>query len=154
MNGVEERRSTALCLICGQTLQAGELYLVASISSFLNRPIMIAVGNRDVATSARGRLTPGECTLHSYSCGAGNGVYLLIEDCKCLLVNGPLQVYAPSIYTTADGENVDIRHSTRPLYLNSVRVDILQKLYFQQKIASEVCQKRSTETHVIRNNYY
>lgn len=111
-------------------------------------------GNRESASASGGYLSPGECTLHSFSCGAGSSVYLLIEDCKCLLVNGPLQMYAPSVYVTADGETSDVRHSTRPLYLSSRRVQKLEQMYFKQKIASEVCHKRSTDTHVIRSNYY
>ena len=150
LDGIEERRTSALCLVCGKVVQAGKDLLSCTIVYIL---IFQITGKRATKKYYSG-LTPGECSLHAFSCGAGSGVFFLIEDCKCILVYGPSQIFVPPIYVNSDGETADVRHSTRPLFLSSSRIEQLEKLYFRQQVANEVCQKRSVATHVIRNYYF
>ena len=54
----------AVCLVCGQLLSAGSRLPPPALSSSL---------------SHRRTMSPGECTLHARTCGAGTGVFYLVE---------------------------------------------------------------------------
>jgi hypothetical protein len=54
----------AVCLVCGQLVSAG---------SRLPTPSATVRGRRESSIS------PGECTLHARACGAGTGIFFLVE---------------------------------------------------------------------------
>jgi len=83
----------ALCLVCGQVLNAGG---------------------------------KGECTKHSYTCGAGAGIYFLVQDCVGLIVHGQKAAYVLSPYVDFYGETPQYRG--RPLNLDLDRYRIMQGL--------------------------
>ena len=83
----------ALCLVCGQILNAGG---------------------------------KGECTKHSYTCGAGAGIYFLVQDCVGLIIHGQKAAYILSPYVDFYGETPQYRG--RPLNLDLDRYRIMQGL--------------------------
>ncbi len=64
--GVEESRVPALCLVCGQLL-CSQSYCCQEV-----------LGGEQV----------GACTAHADRCGAGNGIFLRVRECKVILVSG------------------------------------------------------------------
>jgi hypothetical protein len=84
---------TAICLVCGQVLNAGG---------------------------------KGECTKHSYTCGAGAGIYFLVQDCVGLIIHGQKAAYVLSPYVDFYGETPQYRG--RPLNLDLDRYRIMQGL--------------------------
>lgn len=95
----------------------------------------------------------GQCHAHAFSCGAGTGVFFLLQDCNILLSHGPRCAYFPSPYVDIYGE---IHHSYRgkPLHLEASRYDALQALWGRHAVITDIVQKRSSATRVIINGYY
>ena len=98
-----------MCLLCGVILQGGsrQHQTPASITN------------------------PGECTLHTRSCGAGVGIFFLVQRFSCLLVRGGRSCYYPSIYLDALGESGSTLGGggkTRPLFLNLARYKKLEEV--------------------------
>jgi hypothetical protein len=118
----------------------------------LHLPAHLTAGNRLGVTSRLFLSGPGECTLHAVECGAGIGLFYLVEKCQSLLLSGPRAVYAPSIYLDDDGE-CSTGHS-RPLLLSQSRLQHLQALYTNHEVAKEVIRTRLSERSIIRLNYY
>lgn len=84
---------TALCLVCGQVLNAGG---------------------------------KGECTKHAYTCGAGAGIFFLVQECIGLIIHGQKAAYIHSPYVDFYGETPQYRG--RPLNLDVDRYRIMQSL--------------------------
>jgi hypothetical protein len=97
---------------------------------------------------------PGECTLHAMSCGAGIGIFFLVQFCRVLLVRSSRACYYPSIYVDETGEPGEGRGHNRPTYLSSKRYQTLQDLYLAHNIAKEVTRMRATSESVIRQFWY
>jgi hypothetical protein len=95
---------------------------------------------------------PGECTLHATECGAGIGMFFLVERCQTLLLSGPRAVYSPSLYLDSYGE-CSAGHN-RPLYLSHARQQRLLTLYTSHEVAKEVVRVRLGGRSVIRLNYF
>ncbi|CAN0327572.1 unnamed protein product, partial [Ectocarpus sp. 8 AP-2014] len=100
----------AVCLVCGQVFAAG----------------------------AKGMGHVGECTLHARECGAGVGVFFLVQRCVVLLIRDSRGAYYPSIYLDDHGEEDAQLRRGRPLFLNKHRYDSLKQLYLRHKVAQEV----------------
>jgi Proteolysis_6 C-terminal len=62
---------TAVCLICGEVLNAGG---------------------------------KGECTRHSYKCGAGTGLFFLLQECSGLIMHKGKAAYIHSPYVDSHGK--------------------------------------------------
>lgn len=122
----------AVCLICSRTVFAG------------NRLNGGTIG-----------ISPGECTLHSKSCGAGIGIFLMLRRASVLLISGQHAVYRPSLYLDEDGEVDTHMRSNKPLYLSKVRFRELNKIYVRHEVPREVARhRRSNRGEAIRPSWY
>jgi len=123
----------AICLVCGRLFNAG---------------------NKSSDSTFSIDIKPGECTLHARSCGAGIGVYFLIQTCKVLLVKGSRSCYYPSIYLDSIGEVNEYRGQKRPMFLSMTRYRKLEELYLSHQIGITVIRNRSSADSIIRTNWY
>ena len=105
-----------------------------------------------MTTTRRAITQPGECTRHAKECGAGVGVFYLVEKCNTLLLVDSRACYYPSLYVDEYGE-CSTGHN-RPLYLSKVRFEKLQALYSNHEILKEIVRIRLGERSVIRHNFY
>ena len=110
------------------------------------------IGNKSPHSTFDG--AAGECTLHARSCGAGTGVFFLVQQCQCLLIRGSRSTYSPSLYVDSSGEVNENRGQNRPLFLNTKRYKKLEEMYVHHQIAKEVVRKRATAESVIRMNWF
>ena len=131
----------ALCLLCGAVLNAA------------NR--RDGSNKREVA----GIADAGECTLHARRCGAGIGVFLLVQRCCVLIMRNQRACFAPSLtpYVDRNGERADHSGLTQPykqLYFNARRYRRLEELYFRHELAREIVRQRIHEEKIIRSWWY
>ena len=125
----------ALCLLCGQILNAGA---------------RSACGAGLDATPS----TVGECTLHARGCGAGVGVFFLVQKCSVFLMRGPRTCRYPSIYLDQNGDMPDTNGQMPPLFLSFKNLRRLEEMYLGHHIAREVTRRRSSQDTVTRLDYY
>jgi E3 ubiquitin-protein ligase UBR2 len=109
-------------------------------------------GNK--ATAGVFDTSAGECTLHARSCGAGVGVFFLVQQCQGLLIRGTRAVYWPSLYLDSSGEVNDRQGQNRPLFLSAKRYKKLEEMYLNHQIAKELVRKRASAESVIRLNWF
>ena len=117
----------------------------------------LSAGNRNSETKRFADISgePGECTLHARICGAGIGIFYVIQSCRCILIRSSRSCYFPSLYADEDGEmDTNVKHHSRPLYLYRERYLKLNEMYIKHQIAGEVVRKRSSEDSVIREYWY
>ena len=112
---------TAVCLICGEVL------------------------------NANGK---GECTHHSYKCGAGAGLFFLLQECSGLVMHKSKAAYIHSPYVDNHGETPQYRG--RPLNLDLVRYEHLREAWMGHGIRQMVVDERGSGHHrqVILNDFY
>ena len=91
----------ALCLVCGQVLNAA---------------------NKQ-SENAESDKNSGECTLHSRQCGAGVGMFFLVQQYCVLLIRDSRASYHPSLYQDASGEVKQPKGQHRPMFLSEKRYD-------------------------------
>ena len=110
---------TAVCLICGEVLNAG------------------------------GR---GECTRHSYKCGAGAGMFFLLQECSGLILHKNKAAYVHSPYVDSHGETPQYRG--RPLNLDLDRYEHLREVWFSHGVRQKVVAERVSSRQVILPDFY
>ena len=110
---------TAVCLICGQVLNAG------------------------------GR---GECTRHTAKCGAGAGIFFLLQECSGLLLHKNKAAYIQSPYVDSHGETPQYRG--RPLNLDLDRYEHLRELWFSHGVRQKVVAERIGTRQMIVPEFY
>lgn len=110
---------TAVCLICGQVLNAG------------------------------GR---GECTRHTAKCGAGAGIFFLLQECSGLLLHKSKAAYIQSPYVDSHGETPQYRG--RPLNLDMDRYEHLRELWFSHGVRQKVVAERIGTRQMIVPEFY
>jgi len=94
----------------------------------------------------------GECTKHALKCGAGGGVFFLVQECVGLIMHGTKAAYVPSIFVDSHGETPQYRG--RPLNLDPRRWSLLQDMWCSHSVREKVISERSTTRQVIIPNYY
>jgi len=114
-----DSEQTALCLVCGEVLNAGG---------------------------------KGECTNHAFECGAGAGIFFLLQECIGLIMHGTKAAYVHSPYVDSHGETPQYRG--RPLNLDLDRYDILQELWSGHLVRQKVIAERGSSRQVIIANFY
>ena len=127
----------ALCLVCGTILNAGNRAKDAS-----------------QLMDQRYSESPGECTLHTRTCGAGTGLYLFVLHNVVLMMRGARSSKFGALYLDKNGDTGDERGVHRPLALSITRFQKLEELYMRHQIASEVTRHRLTQDRTIRSYYY
>lgn len=110
---------TAVCLICGEVLNASG---------------------------------KGECTRHSYKCGAGAGMFFLLQECSGLIMHKSKAAYIHSPYVDSHGETPQFRG--RPLNLDLARYEHLREIWMGHMIRQTVVAERSSARQVILPDYY
>lgn len=110
---------TAVCLICGEVLDAGG---------------------------------KGECTRHSYRCGAGAGMFFLLQECSGLIMHKSKAAYIHSPYVDSHGETPQYRG--RPLNLDLDRYDHLGEIWFGHGVRQQVVAERGSSRQVILPDFY
>ncbi|XP_046847314.1 E3 ubiquitin-protein ligase UBR2-like [Xenia sp. Carnegie-2017] len=81
----------------------------------------------------------GSCTAHASRCGAGIGIFLRVQDCRVVLLNGIGKgCFHPSPYLDAYGETDPGLRRGNPLYLCEDRFEKLRKLWSKHGVCSEI----------------
>jgi hypothetical protein len=114
-----ESEQTAVCLICGEVLNAGG---------------------------------KGECTRHSYKCGAGTGMFFLLQECTGLIMHNGKAAYIHSPYVDSHGETPQYRG--RPLNLDLDRYAHLHEVWSGHTIRQQVLAERGTSRQIIVPDFY
>jgi hypothetical protein len=114
-----ESEQTAVCLICGEVLNAGG---------------------------------KGECTRHSYKCGAGTGLFFLLQECAGLIMHNGKAAYIHSPYVDSHGETPQYRG--RPLNLDLDRYGHLHEVWSGHSIRQQVLAERGSSRQIIVPDFY
>jgi len=77
-----------------------------------------------------------ECVEHTYQCGAGSGVFFLLQKCVVLITHNSREAYIQSPYVDSHGETS--QYSGRPLNLDMDRYDILREMWCGHQIYERV----------------
>lgn len=110
---------TAVCLVCGEVLNA---------------------------------CGKGECTRHSYKCGAGAGMFFLLQECSGLIMHKSKAAYIHSPYVDSHGETPQYRG--RPLNLDLDRYEHLREVWFSHGVRQKVVAERGSSRQVIQPDFY
>lgn len=94
----------------------------------------------------------GECTKHATCCGAGCGLFFLLQECVGLIMHGKKAAYVHSPYVDSHGETPQFRG--RPLNLDLDRYDILQEMWSSHSIRQKVMTERANARQVIIAGFY
>lgn len=112
-NLMPDCEQTAVCLICGEVLNAGG---------------------------------KGECTRHSYKCGAGAGMFFLLQECSGLIMHKSKAAYIHSPYVDSHGETPQYRG--RPLNLDLDRYEHLRQVWYGHSVRQQVVAERGSSRQV------
>lgn len=110
---------TAVCLVCGEVLDAGG---------------------------------KGECTRHALKCGAGAGVFFLLQECCGLIMHKNKAAFIHSPYVDSHGEAPQYRG--RPLNLDRERYEHLREVWFSHGVRQNVMSERASMTQMIVPDFY
>lgn len=94
----------------------------------------------------------GECTRHSYTCGAGTGMFFLLQECAGLIIHNGKAAYIHSPYVDSHGETPQYRG--RPLNLDLDRYDHLHEVWSGHAIRQQVVTERGGSRQVIVPDFY
>ncbi|CAB9520261.1 protein ligase UBR1 [Seminavis robusta] len=108
---------TAVCLVCGEALDASG---------------------------------KGECTQHSYKCGAGTGIFFLLQDCVGLIMQRGEGSFIHSIYVDSHGETP----RGRPLYLDLARYEHMREIYTGHAVKQRVLMERESTQQGVVTGFY
>ena len=92
------------------------------------------------------------------TCGAGIGVFFIVQSCYVLLMRGSRTSYHATIYLDEHNEsNADsllgYGHN-KPMFLSKSRYQKIKELYLNHRIAKEITRKRISADNVIRQYWY
>lgn len=96
----------------------------------------------------------GECTRHTHKCGAGCGIFFLLQECVCLGMHRDTAAFITSPYVDSHGETPQYRG--RPLNLDESRYEFLHELWSGHLLREYVIAERSKSMRNlwISNNFY
>jgi hypothetical protein len=114
-----DSEQTAVCLVCGEVLNAGG---------------------------------KGECTRHSYKCGAGTGMFFLLQECAGLIMHNGKAAYIHSPYVDSHGETPQYRG--RPLNLDLDRYGHLHEVWSGHTVRQQVLAERGSSRQIIVPDFY
>ena len=114
-----ESEQTAVCLVCGEVMNAGG---------------------------------KGDCTRHSYKCGAGAGMFFLLQECAGLIMHNGKAAYIHSPYVDSHGETPQYRG--RPLNLDLDRYGHLHEVWSGHNIRQQVLAERESSRQIIVEGFY
>jgi hypothetical protein len=94
----------------------------------------------------------GECTRHSYKCGAGAGMFFLLQECSGLIMHKSKAAYIHSPYVDSHGETPQYRG--RPLNLDLDRYEHLREVWYGHAVRQQVVAERGSSRQVILPDFY
>lgn len=94
----------------------------------------------------------GECTRHSYTCGAGQGMFFLLQECTGLIMHNSKAAYIHSPYVDSHGETPQYRG--RPLNLDLDRYEHLREIWSGHSIRQQVIAERLSSRQIIVLDFY
>jgi hypothetical protein len=94
----------------------------------------------------------GECTRHSFKCGAGTGMFFLLQDCAGLIMHNSKAAYIHSPYVDSHGETPQYRG--RPLNLDLDRYDHLREVWSGHSVRQQVLAERGSSRQIIVPDFY
>lgn len=96
----------------------------------------------------------GECTRHTHKCGAGCGIFFLLQECVCLGMHRDTAAFITSPYVDSHGETPQYRG--RPLNMDESRYEFLHELWSGHLLREYVIAERSKSMRNlwIANNFY
>jgi hypothetical protein len=94
----------------------------------------------------------GECTRHSYKCGAGTGLFFLLQECAGLIMHNGKAAYIHSPYVDSHGETPQYRG--RPLNLDLDRYGHLHGVWSGHSIRQQVLAERGSSRQIIVPDFY
>jgi hypothetical protein len=94
----------------------------------------------------------GECTRHSFKCGAGTGMFFLLQDCAGLIMHNSKAAYIHSPYVDSHGETPQYRG--RPLNLDLDRYDHLREVWSGHAVRQQVLAERGSSRQIIVPDFY
>ena len=94
----------------------------------------------------------GECTRHSYKCGAGTGLFFLLQECAGLIMHNGKAAYIHSPYVDSHGETPQYRG--RPLNLDLDRYGHLHEVWSGHFIRQQVLAERGSSRQIIVPDFY
>jgi len=94
----------------------------------------------------------GECTRHSFKCGAGASIFFLLQECQGLIMHGGKAAYVQSPYVDSHGETPQFRG--RPLNLDLDRYDLFRELWSGHSVRQKVVRERGSSRQVIIADFY
>mmetsp|Transcript_4153 Transcript_4153/g.6352 ORF Transcript_4153/g.6352 Transcript_4153/m.6352 type:complete len:1971 (+) Transcript_4153:47-5959(+) len=95
----------------------------------------------------------GHCTRHALECGAGSGIFFLLQECTLLLIYKNRAAYFASPYADAFGERQG-HFRGRPLFLDHDRHHDISRLWGNHGVPDAVIQSRFTSRQIIVPAYY
>jgi len=94
----------------------------------------------------------GECTKHAVKCGAGYGIFFLLQECVGLILHKERAAYVHSPYVDSHGETPQYRG--RPLNLDLDRYEILHEMWAGHLVREKVISERANQKQVIIAHFY
>ncbi|XP_062375435.1 E3 ubiquitin-protein ligase UBR2 isoform X2 [Sardina pilchardus] len=118
-SGVDKSRAPTLCLVCGAMLCSQSYCCQTELD-----------GEKEEV---------GACTAHTFSCGAGVGIFLRVRESQVLFLAGKTKgcFYAPP-YLDDYGETDQGLRRGNPLHLCRERYRKIQKLWRQHSVTEEI----------------
>jgi Proteolysis_6 C-terminal len=94
----------------------------------------------------------GECTNHTNRCGAGAGMFFLLQECTGLIMHQKKAAYIHSPYVDSHGETPQYRG--RPLNLDLERYEHLREIWYTHSVRQKVIAERGSSRQVIQIDFY
>jgi hypothetical protein len=96
----------------------------------------------------------GECTRHTLTCGAGCGIFFLLQECVCIAIHKGTAAYTTSPYVDSHGETPQYRG--RPLNMDESRYEYLHELWSGHMLREHVISEKSKSTRnlMVSANFY
>lgn len=94
----------------------------------------------------------GLCGKHVVECGAGCGIFFLVQQCKVIAMSEQRAIYLPGIFVDENHETPQFKG--RPLRLDIGRMMELKNMYATHRIREKVSGDRGMLASIIRLGYY
>ena len=92
----------------------------------------------------------GECTAHSYKCGAGVGICFLLQECVGIILQRGEGSFIHSIYVDSHGETP----RGRPLYLDPKRLEHIREIWGSHQVRQQVLAERESTQQGVVTGFY
>eukprot|EP01136_Pigoraptor_vietnamica_P001284 Opistho-1_new@27709 len=91
----------------------------------------------------------GECRVHSLSCGAGMGLFLLVKRCVIVVTHIDRGTFFNAPYLDAHGETDVLLRRGHPLFLNAQRYAQLNRMWLSHAVATDIARALDQSSNTI-----